>query len=183
MGNQHDHNRIGARKMRRAARGAVALPACVIHHGFKAAAGAVAVVFVPRQNGLAGRGEFGVTRAEPCHHSAHFDESIVGRQHRVALFALIDERPQLARVEVIGHPRRQVIGKTRGPLFAPQQNRSRAGIRQNGVIQRQTHNRRGARGVDQDLTPPEQNGAGGIIGAQCGHGLLVGANLSGAVKR
>ena len=85
MGDQHDHHRVGARKVLGLAARAVALPAAFLHPGAGAAIGAEAVALMPAYHRFRhrDRGEL-LGRSEALHrHAAQFGDGDVSAAHQL----------------------------------------------------------------------------------------------------
>jgi len=84
MRDQHNHHRIGARKVMRPAGWTIALPACLCHLTARATYGAKPVRCVPVQKGARARGQFRVPRADTGHDSPQFGKALAFGQSGIA---------------------------------------------------------------------------------------------------
>mmetsp|Transcript_27558 Transcript_27558/g.51066 ORF Transcript_27558/g.51066 Transcript_27558/m.51066 type:complete len:292 (+) Transcript_27558:1656-2531(+) len=154
MSDQHDDNRISARKVVRVTGGTGALPTAMRHVRRSPAFGTKTVALMPAKDRL-GRGrQFRIAGRQPGHHPAQFCKDFDGFKRRMMLFRRIDKGTDQGRVQIVRLPRRQVMGKAWCALLAPQKDRGNACILERRVVHRHLHHMGGPRAGNQDLAPP-----------------------------
>ena len=151
MHDHHDHHRVGARKMLRAALRTFPHPAAALHDARRAAVGAEPVCRVPLQQRFAGRDDLAIEARQRRHQPADLGE-LRPRQARVHLLGLVDELPDRRGV-LDRRPQRDVGSEDRPVRRQPDKDRWLATVGQRRMVE--AHRMRPAIGIGQQLALPE----------------------------